>query len=57
MDRLAIAQMMREHAERMRRIASIETQLSPQLMRLARELDAEADKLEAAAKKNLKPVA
>ena len=47
-DRSEAAQRIRERAERLRKIASTETAISPELMRMAREMDEEAERLDAA---------
>jgi hypothetical protein len=47
-ERSELAQRIRDRAERLRKIAGTETAISPDLMRMAREMDEEADRLEAA---------
>jgi predicted phage gp36 major capsid-like protein len=47
-ERIEAARHIRERAERLRKIASTATAISPELMRMAREMDEEADQLEAA---------
>jgi len=47
-ERDEVARHIRERAERLRKIAGTQTAISPELMRMAREMDEEADRLEAA---------
>jgi hypothetical protein len=47
-ERSEVAQRIRERAERLREIASTQTPFSPELMRMAHEMDEEAERLELA---------